>query len=289
MMHADIFIVGAGAAGIAAAKAAAEAGKSVILADREEGFGGVLRRCAHRGFGEGLTGPEYTERLVTDFPQSVRVLFSTTVLSISPDKTALLSSREMGLFSLAFSHMILASGCMEISAGMLPIGGTRPAGVYTAGEAQLLSFEGIPLPSPVVILGSGDLGLIMAKQLTEGGHSVSCIIEKNSAPAAMARNRGILDKVPFLPNSTVREIRGEKLIQSVVIKNLLSGREEEIPCAALLIAAGLKEDRSLVRGMETAPWLTFCGNCRRIYPMVEGLYAESKEAAKAACERIESV
>jgi sarcosine oxidase subunit alpha len=285
MIKTDIFIIGAGVAGISAAKTAVECGKAVAICDREEGFGGVLRQCIHRGFGDTLTGPEYIAVLTEAFPESVDCFFSTTVLEIREDKTALLSSREKGIFEISFSQLILATGCMEISPGMLPIGGTRPEGVYTAGHAQLMSFMGEGFPSPVVILGSGDLGLIMARQLHEQGHEVACIIEKNSAPTAMARNRGILDEVPLISESTVKSVHGEKHIESITLENLSTGEEQIIPCATLLIAAGLRPDRSLVRGMERIPWITYCGNCNKIYPMVEGLAADAKEAAKAVCER----
>lgn len=285
MIKTDIFIIGAGIAGISAAKTAANAGKSVIICDREVGFGGVLRQCMHRGFGNNLTGPEYIAALAEDFPESIGCFFSTTVLEIRKDKTALLSSREKGIFEISFSQLILATGCMEISPGMLPIGGTRPEGVYTAGQAQLMSFMGEGFPSPVVILGSGDLGLIMARQLKEQGHEVSCIIEKNSAPTAMARNRGILDEVTLIPESTVKTVHGDKHIESITLKNLGTGEEQSLPCATLLVAAGLRPDRSLVRGIERSPWITYCGNCSKIYPMVEGLAADAKDTARAVCER----
>ena len=285
MMHTDIFIVGAGIAGITAAKTAAEAGLRVLIADREAGFGGVLRQCMHKGFGNNMSGPDYISELCKDFPESVSLCFSTTVLEVREDKTAILSSREKGIFELSFSHMILATGCMEISPGMLPIGGTRPLGVYTAGQAQLMSFMDERFPSPVVILGSGDLGLIMAKQLHEQGHEISCIIEKNPAPTAMARNRDILEKIPLITQSTISEIHGESHIEAITLLELDSGKEQRIDCKTLLIAAGLKPDRGLVRNLADRDWITLCGNCFRIYPMVEGLAADAKEAAKAACER----
>ncbi len=285
-MYTDVLIIGAGIAGITAAKAASDCGRRVILVDREAGFGGVLRQCAHRGFGGGLTGPEYIDELLQDFPKAVETFFSTTALEIRPDKSALLSSSENGLFEIWFSQLILAVGCTEINAGMLPIGGTRPRGVYTAGEAQLMNFNGQRFLSPVVILGSGDLGLIMARQLKEQGHDVSCIIEKNDAPTAMARNRGVLDDAPLFLNHSISRINGQKHIESIVIENLDSGEEQTVPCSTLLIAAGLEPDRVLARGHEDAPWLTYCGNCLKIYPMVEGLAADAKDTAKAVCERI---
>lgn len=285
MIKTDILIIGAGIAGISAAKAAAEAGKRVVIVDREEGFGGVLRQCSHRGFGDNMTGPEYVAMLLRDFPDSVECFFSATVLEVTENKTALISQREKGLFEVHFSQLLLASGCMEITAGMLPIGGTRPKGVFTAGEAQLMSFKGEGFESPVVILGSGDLGLIMARQLKEQGCEVSCIVEKNDAPGAMARNRGILNEVPLILNSTVAEVMGAPALQAVTVQNIISGERKTIPCKTLLIAAGLKSDRSLVRGLEGVDWISYCGNCHKIYPMVEGLAADSVSTARAVCER----
>ena len=286
MKHFDILIVGAGIAGISAAKEAAGAGKTVFLADREKGFGGVLRQCSHKGFGSALTGPEYISELTENFPDRVELSFSTSVLELRKDKSAVLSSPDKGLFELSFSHAIIATGAMEISPGMLPIGGTRPQGVYTAGQAQLMNFHGESFPSPIVILGSGDLGLIMARQLYEQGHQISCIIEKNSSPTAMARNRGILENIPLITGSTVAEIHGEKMLEGISIENTAGGERRFVPCKTLLIAAGLRPDRSIARGFEDAPWLSFCGNCLKIYPMVEGIAADTQEAVKLLCERM---
>ena len=285
MIRTDILIIGAGVAGISAAKAAAEAGKRVVMVDREAGFGGVLRQCSHRGFGDNMTGPEYVELLLRDFPESVESFFNATVLEVTENKAALVSQKEKGLFEISFSHMLLCTGCMEITAGMLPMGGTRPSGVYTAGEAQLMSFKGESFKSPVVILGSGDLGLIMARQLKKQGCEVSCIVEKNDAPGAMARNRGILNEVPLILSSTVVEVQGAPALESVSVQNLISGERKSIACKTLLIAAGLKSDRALVRGLEGMDWISYCGNCHKIYPMVEGLAADSMSTARAVCER----
>lgn len=286
MIKTDVLIIGAGIAGISAASAAVDAGKRVVMVGREEGFGGVLRQCSHRGFGDNMTGPEYVQLLLRDFPESVECCFGATVLEVNQNKTALISQKEKGLFEISFSHMLLCTGCMEITAGMLPMGGTRPSGVYTAGEAQLMSFKGEGFKSPVVILGSGDLGLIMARQLKEQGCEVSCIVEKNDAPGAMARNRGILNEVPLILSSTVIEVQGTPALESVSVQNLISGERKSIACKTLLIAAGLKSDRSLVRGLEGVDWISYCGNCHKIYPMVEGLAADSISTARAVCERI---
>ena len=134
MEHYDILIIGGGAAGIAAAKAAV--GASVLLADRRAELGGVLLQCAHRGFGKNKSGAEYAAELLKDFPENITFAPETTVLSVSADKTALLSGKDFGRREVSFSRLILASGCREIPAGALPIGGTRPKGVYTAGQMQ---------------------------------------------------------------------------------------------------------------------------------------------------------
>ena len=166
MEHYDILIIGGGAAGIAAAKACS--GRKVLLADRKPALGGVLPQCAHRGFGKNKSGIEYAADLLTDFPETVSLALNTTVLSVSDDKTAVLSGTEFGRKQISFSQLILASGCREIPMGALPIGGTRPKGVYTAGQMQeLMNLYGVVPEGPVVILGSGDLGLIMAKHLAE--------------------------------------------------------------------------------------------------------------------------
>ena len=134
MEHYDILIIGGGAAGIAAAKEAA--GARVLLADRRAALGGVLLQCAHRGFGRNQTGMEYAAGLIRDFPESITLALNTTVLSVSENKTARLSGRDFGQREVSFSRLILATGCREIPVGALPIGGTRPRGVCTAGQMQ---------------------------------------------------------------------------------------------------------------------------------------------------------
>jgi hypothetical protein len=135
MEHYDILIVGGGAAGISAAKAAHSA--NVLLVDRKPRLGGVLLQCTHRGFGKNKSGIEYAAELVCDFPENVKLALGTTVLSVSKDKTALLCGREFGRKEVSFSRLILATGCREIPAGALPIAGTRPRGIYTAGQMHI--------------------------------------------------------------------------------------------------------------------------------------------------------
>lgn len=276
MEHVDILIVGAGAAGISAAKAAAGTGKSVALVDRGEAMGGVLLQCAHRGFGKQLTGPEYTRQLLLGFPKTVRFLPKTTVLSISHEKIAALNGGR----TISFDRLILATGCRCIPAGALPIAGTRPKGVYTAGQMQeMMNLHGYRPEGPAVILGSGDLGLIMAQQLTDAGVQVAAIVEKSSRIGAMTRNQRFLQTVPIplYLNDTISELHGYPRLEGV---SLAGGAY--IPCKTLLTAVGLRPEQELIRHLGNPRWLTLCGNCRTVHPMVEAVVNEGIQAGIAA-------
>ena len=277
MEHYDILIIGGGAAGIAAAKECA--GAKVLLADRRPALGGVLLQCAHRGFGKNLSGKEYAANLIKDFPDNVTLALDTTVLQVSPEKTALLSGRQFGRKEVRFSRLILAAGCREIPLGALPIAGTRPKGVYTAGQMQeLMNLHGFLPEGPAVILGSGDLGLIMAKQLAQAGIAVT-LVEKLPHCGGMVRDRSCLREYPIklLCNATVTEIWGQKQLETVVISHQI-----RIPCKTLLIAAGLRPERELTAHLGEPDWLHICGNCSTVHPMVEAVVAEGKQAGIAA-------
>ena len=279
MEHYDILIIGGGAAGIAAAKEAA--GARVLLADRRAALGGVLLQCAHRGFGRNQTGMEYAAGLVRDFPESVKLALNTTVLSVSENKTARLSGRDFGQREVSFSRLILATGCREIPAGALPIGGTRPRGVCTAGQMQeRMNLYGEIPQGPAVILGSGDLGLIMAKQLARAGLDVT-LVEKKNRCGGMARNQRCLEEYPIrlILSDSIAEIRGEKTLSGCV-----TTRGEYLPCKTLLIAVGLQPERELTASLGEPEWLHICGNCSRVHPMVEAVVQEGKQAGKDAYE-----
>ena len=281
MEHFDILIIGGGAAGIAAAKECA--GAKVLLVDRKPGLGGVLLQCAHRGFGKNKTGVEYTRELLRNFPENITLALNTTVLSVSREKTALLCGKDFGRREISFSQLILASGCREIPMGALPIGGTRPKGVFTAGQMQeLMNLHGHTPEGPVVILGSGDLGLIMAKQLAEAGLSVT-LVEKKETCGGMARNQRCLEEysISLLCGDTIREVLGSPHITGCVTEK---GRE--LPCKTLLIAAGLRPERELVSHLGSPEWLHICGNCNKVHPMVEAVVTEGKQAGKAALENL---
>ena len=281
MEHVDILIVGGGAAGIAAAKECI--GAKVLLVDRKPALGGVLLQCAHRGFGREKTGPEYTMDLLAGFPGQICLALNTTVLSISKEKTALLWGREFGRKEISFSQLILAAGCREIPRGALAIAGTRPKGIYTAGQMQeLLNLHGYTPEGPVVILGSGDLGLILAKQIAQTGAEVT-LVEKKDRCGGMARNQKCLEEFPItlICQDTIAEVRGYPQITGC-----MSAKGVELPCKTLLIAVGLRPERELVLGLEHCDWLHICGNCNQVHPMVEAVTNEGKQAGKAAIENL---
>ena len=281
MEYFDILIIGGGAAGIAAAKEAA--GAKVLLVDSKNALGGVLLQCTHLGFGKNKSGIQYAADLLLDFPKEITLALNTTVLSVSEDRTALLSGREFGRKTVAFSQLILATGCREIPMGALPIGGTRPKGIYTAGQMQeMMNLHGIVPEGPVVILGSGDLGLIMARQLAEVGLAVTMVEKKNQC-GGMARNQRCLEEHPIrlLCGDTIREVQGYPHITGCV-----TAKGEKLPCKTLLIAAGLIPERELVTHLWNPEWLHICGNCRTVHPMVEAVINEGKQAGSSALKHM---
>lgn len=286
MIQTDILIIGAGIAGIQAAKTACARGYSVLIADRLDRLGGVLPQCTHRGFAGTLSGPEYLDRQLKDFPGNADLRLSTTVISVDEDRTAILSSREDGIYSVSFRQLILATGCLEKAAGALPIGGTRPMGIYTAGQAQeACNLYDEVFQDPIVILGSGDLGLIMASQLTARGQTVAAIIEKKPQCGGLARNRRAVEPlhIPLYTGAALQYIEGLSRISGVQVRTG-DARILSLPCRTLLIAAGLQPEQTLVQHLRNPEWLHLCGNCRRIHAMVESVAAEGTKAAEAACQ-----
>ena len=281
MEHFDILIIGGGAAGIAAAKAAK--GARVLLADSKPALGGVLLQCTHHGFGKDKSGIEYAAELLQDFPEEITLALNTTVLSVTEDRTALLSGGTFGRKEISFSRLILAAGCREIPMGSLPIGGTRPGGIYTAGQMQeRINLHCFVPEEPVVILGSGDLGLIMAGQLAQLGLSVT-MVEQKTECGGMVRNRRCLEEYPIrlICGDTLREIQGYPHITGCVTENGIF-----LPCNTLLIAAGLIPERELISHLGSPDWLHICGNCNRVHPMVETVVNEGKQAGIAALNHV---
>ena len=280
-----LLVVGAGAAGISAALAAWDAGcRDVLLLDRAESMGGILPQCLHEGFGlttfgQELTGPEYTARLAEKLAGTgVVFLPGTEVLSVSEERIAVLSRRG-AVERLRFERLILASGCRERSIGSLPVAGTRPAGIFTAGQAQeRINLRHQDLGDEILILGSGDLGMIMARRFTLGGKHVIAILEQEAQYGGMARNhRRCIEafSIPLRCRMTVREIHGEGRIRGVTAEHLDSGEREFIACDTLVTALGLIPERELVRGLEDRDWLSLVGNCSRVHDIVDSAAAEA--------------
>lgn len=284
MKNCDILIIGAGAAGIAAAKAAAAAGcESILLVDRKREPGGILLQCFHHGFGSELNGPEYVRELMEDFPPEINWRPNTTVLSVDKDKTAVLVSPDTGRTVVSFKQLILATGCREIPLGALPIGGTRPAGIYTAGQMQaMMNLHGFVPEGPAVILGSGDIGLVMANHLAEKGIAVT-LVEQRPQCGGMQKNQRCLRKyaIRLRCNTTIREVCGERKLEGIILSD-----GTFLPCKTLLVAAGLRPERELIWDLEDAPWLHICGNCSTVHPIVEAVVSEGELAGFSAYENI---
>ena len=272
---------------MAAALSACEAGcTSILLADRGVVLGGVLPQCIHHGFGlsrfnREITGPEYAEILADKIKRTpIEIALNTTVVSVSADKTAVLSGTG-GVRRVAFESMILASGCRETAIGALNIAGTRPAGIFTAGQAQeLINLRRQDVGREAVIIGSGDLGMIIARRLVLEGKRVAAVVESKPQYGGIARNyhRCIESHgITLICSATVTEVFGEERVCGVTICHLDSGEKEYIPCDTLITAAGMKPERALIDGIGSPAWLSLCGNCSRIHDIVDSAVDEAEK------------
>ncbi len=297
-MNCDVLVVGAGAAGMAAALSAREAGaEKVVLADRGTQLGGVLPQCLHTGFGLGyfhreLTGAEYAARWAARVAASdVALRLDTTVLSLSPERLALLSSPE-GVEEIAFQVLVLAAGCREIPIGALALPGTRPAGVFTAGQAQrMVNLQGLSLGRNAVILGSGDVGLVMARQLTLAGCAVAAVVEQRERCGGLPGNysRSIAAcGIPLLTRTTVSCVHGTGRLTGVTLRQLDTGAERFLACDTLITALGMVPERELLRplGEPLPPWVLLCGNCRYIHRTVDTVSRQGEAAGREAAARL---
>ena len=273
---------------MAASLGAAERGCSVLLVEAEEALGGILRQCSHHGFGGGLTGPAYARRLTDRMAHSgVQVRAGAYVLRLAQDRTALLSSRR-GLERAAFGRCVLASGCRERTLHSLPMAGTRPAGIFTAGQAQrMMNLGRLDIGDDIVILGSGDVGQIMARQFVQAGKRVIAMIEQKSSLGGLPRNRRECVeayRIPVLLRATVDEILGGGRIRGVVVRDLTTGRRETLACGTLVTALGLVPDRTLAGSGPPPNWLHFCGNCAYVHDVVERVVTEGASLGAALGE-----
>ena len=320
-MKVDLAIIGGGPAGMAAAVAAREAGvKDILILERDTALGGILRQCIHNGFGlhrfgEELTGPEYAyryEAMVREM--NIPFMLDTMVIEVSADKVVTAMNKERGIFTVEAKAVILAMGCRERPKGALNIAGTRPAGIYTAGTAQkFVNMKGYMPGREVVILGSGDIGLIMARRMTLEGASVKAVCELMPYSGGLARNieQCLNDfSIPLKLSHTVIEIHGKDRVSGVTIAKVDENRRpiaetaEYIPCDTLLLSCGLIPENELTKGAgieldrvtngavvdgerETdIPGIFACGNVLHVHDLVDYVSEESVIAGRAAARYI---
>ena len=317
----DVLIIGAGPAGLAAAIAAREAGvQNLLVLEREPEMGGILKQCIHNGFGlhrfkEELTGPEYAQRDIDRVNElHIDVRCGTTVLEINSERVVTAISKTEGLQQYQAGAIVLAMGCRERPRGALAIPGTRCAGVFSAGTAQrFVNLEGKMPGKRVVILGSGDIGLIMARRMTLQGAKVLACVE--IMPYSSGLNRNIVQclhdyDIPLLLNHTVVDIQGRERMEGVTVAQVdikrqpIPGTETHYDCDTLLLSVGLIPENELTKQAEVAmsattqgavvddllqttqPGIFACGNVLHVHDLVDFVSAESAKAGKAAAEYV---
>ena len=316
-MKYEIVIIGGGPAGLAAAIAAYDAGcRSILILERDNQLGGILNQCIHNGFGlhtfgEELTGPEYAARFARQvLDQGIAYKLNTMVLSIGEDKKITAVNRTDGLIEIEATAIILAMGCRERSRGALNIPGFRPAGIYSAGTAQrLVNIEGFLPGRRVVILGSGDIGLIMARRMTLEGAKVLVVAELMPYSGGLKRNivQCLNDfDIPLKLSHTVVDIQGRERVTGVTIAEVgpdrkpIPGTEIHYDCDTLLLSCGLLPENELSRGMgvtispvtngpvvdeslqTSLPGVFAAGNVLHVHDLVDFVSEEAAAAGRAA-------
>ncbi|MCZ7694019.1 NAD(P)/FAD-dependent oxidoreductase [Mediterraneibacter gnavus] len=317
----EIVIIGGGPAGLAAAAEAKRAGaEKILILERDDRLGGILNQCIHNGFGlhtfkEELTGPEYAARFIEQVKQlSMEYRLHTMVMDITKERVITAMSSERSIYQIQAKAVILAMGCRERPRGALNIPGYRPAGIYTAGSAQrLVNMEGYLPGKEVVILGSGDIGLIMARRMTLEGAHVNVVAELMPYSGGLKRNIvQCLDDygIPLKLSHTVVKIHGKKRVEGVTLAQVdaqakpIPGTEEFYPCDTLLLSVGLLPENELSRQAEVplspvtngpivdenleteVPGIFACGNVLHVHDLVDFVSEEAAQAGRAAAEYV---
>jgi len=312
----DIVVIGAGPAGLAAAGEAIRLGAgSVLMIERNPEPGGILNQCIHDGFGierfsAALTGPEYIERFLPVLSEpGVTLKTSAMALKLTPERIVQYADKQ-GLHTVQAGAVILATGCRERTRGAIAVPGTRPAGIYTAGVVQrLTNMENVRVGNRAVILGSGDIGLIMARRLTLEGMEIACVLEKLPYCSGLSRNvRQCLTDygIPLHLSTTVVDIIGDKHLEAVVAAEVdkagavLPETKRTIPCDTLILSVGLIPENELAKAcgiamdpvtngalvdgrlMTSVPGVFSCGNGLHVHDIVDMVSAEAESAAKSA-------
>ena len=318
----DIVIIGGGPAGLAAAAAAKRSGiDSILILERDKELGGILNQCIHNGFGlhtfkEELTGPEYASRFIDQVEElGIEYKLNTMVMDISPNKVVTAMNREEGLYEIQAKAIVLAMGCRERSRGALNIPGYRPAGIYSAGTAQrLVNMEGFMPGRTCVILGSGDIGLIMARRMTFEGAKVKVVAELMPYSGGLKRNIvQCLDDygIPLKLSHTVVDIKGKERLEGITLAQVdnkgkpIPGTEEFYECDTLLLSVGLIPENELSNGMgvemnpitsgpivneslETNIEGVFaCGNVLHVHDLVDFVSEEAAAAGRNAAKYVQ--
>ncbi len=320
----ELVIIGGGPAGMSAAISAYENGiRDILILERDDSLGGILRQCIHNGFGlhkfkEELTGPEYAHRYAQRVKElNINVKLNTMVLDITKDKKVIATNSQDGIFEIEAKAIILAMGCRERAKGALNIAGSRPSGVYSAGTAQkLVNMKGYMPGKEIVILGSGDIGLIMARRMTLEGAKVKAVCELMPYSSGLARNieQCLNDfNIPLRLSHTVVALHGKERLTGVTIAKVDENRKpiketyEFIPCDTLLLSCGLIPENELTKGIgaeissitngsvvdqsrETStPGVFSCGNVLHVHDLVDYVSDEAEIAGKGAAEYIKGV